>query len=134
MRFLSCPFILVIPLLMAFCILPIAHAQLNTNAGWHPLQQVAKSGTDTASVDQKDSDGNIASGGDKIIDEADTLSLNTNGVARIGDGGGKAVLGIKGSAATWSAVEFYSAGSNIWGIGRNPQEIFILTDSGLAAH
>ena len=133
MRFMSYTYFGIFMLLIGVYFLPNAYAQLNTNAGWHPLQQVAKSGTDTASVDQKDTDGNIVSGGDKIIDEADTLSLNTNGVARIGDAGGKAVLGIKGSAATWSAVEFYSAGSNIWGIGRNPSGNFYIDRFGVGS-
>jgi hypothetical protein len=95
-------FLLLIP--FAFAATPY-----NPSLGSHPLQQLTTDETGTTSVDA-DADG--------IIDRAETVG-SLDGDASLGDGTTNAVLKVKGATTLWSAIDFYSGSTAIWGVGRN---------------
>ena len=99
----------------------LANAVVDTTKSWHPLQQVAKSDTDITSVDENNN---------KIIDEAETLSL-VGGVATIGNPASSTALAIKGVGTGWSAIDFYSGNTNLWGMGRDSSGYFYIDRTGV---
>ena len=105
---------LVLVCLLLMLPLSYAAAPYDRNLGWHRLQQIM-SNESLETYKSLDEDLN------SVVDRADRADSvgNLDGDASLGDGTTNAVLKIKGATTLWSAIDFYSGSSAMWGMGRN---------------
>lgn len=96
-------------------------ATVDLNQAWHPLSEIAQGDSDLDKVDDDD---------DGVIDYSESLDV-TSGKATIGDSSSGKAVEIDGSSAQWSAIDFLSSGTAMWGIGRNSDGDFYIDRSGI---
>ncbi|MFW6014464.1 MAG: hypothetical protein ACOCQG_04785, partial [Candidatus Nanoarchaeia archaeon] len=96
-------------------------ADVNINDAWHPLQQIAKSESDTTSVD---------SDGDGVMDNAENLTPST-GVSSLVYHAGNAILEIDSAASSFASIDLLADGSNEWGVGIDDNNNFYVSEHGV---
>jgi len=96
-------------LLLVLCLPLSLAATYNPSLGSHSLQRVTTDQTGATSVDAN---------ADGVIDRAASVGT-LDGDASLGDGTTNAVLKFRGATTLWSAIDFYSGSTNMWGMGRN---------------